>query len=293
MGILSVQCFIYFNQFPNDRRWIKALVSLVFLIETLITVFAFHGFWVGTTLYGGDLSTIVAVGQNGKLLTPDPLWSFVAIAPLTGLVSSLTHGFFSWRIWAVSRSIVVPVMVMLISLLQFAMVTYGGIVYGLVPDLDVSHPMPFYIPIWLVGSLVCDFVITAYMIYFLLQNKSEFKNTRSLSAKLIRLTIETGLVTTTAALTELVFAVAFRVTTYHIALFYIISKLYANCLLATLNSRILLNRSLDRQKSPALYEDWHANSHPSRNSSNVIQIHTKVETTIETDAYSEKISSEI
>jgi len=293
MGVLSVQCFIYFNQFQNDRRWTKALVSLVFLIETLITIFAFHGFWVGTTQNGGDLSTVVAIGQGGTQLIPDPLWSFVAIAPLTGLVSSLTHGFYSWRIWAVSRSIIVPVMVMLISLLQFAMVTYGAVAYGLVPDLNVSHPMPFYIPIWLVGSLVCDFVITAYMTYFLLRNKSEFKNTRSLATKLIKLTIETGLITTTAALTELVCAVAFRVTTYHIALFYIISKLYANCLLATLNSRILLNRSLDRQKSPALYEDWHASSRPSRNPSDVIQIHTKVETIVETDAYSGKTSFDV
>jgi hypothetical protein len=50
------------------------------------------------------------------------------------------------------------------------MVTYGGIVvmvylslvfillkasqYGLVPDLDVSHPMPFYIPVSCLTTIV-------------------------------------------------------------------------------------------------------------------------------------------
>lgn len=186
---------------------------------------------------------------------------------------------------------IVPVFVMLLSLVQFAMVTYGGVVYGLVPDIELDNPMPFYVPVWLVGSLVCDSVITVYMTLSLVQcnERSSFKHTKSLMAKLIKLTIETGLVTTTAAIIELVLAIAFRVTMYHIALFYIISKLYANCMLATLNSRILLNRTVDQHKTAAIYDDWHSSAHsggtPSGNSPNVIQIHTKVETAIEMDPY--------
>ncbi|KAG1746481.1 hypothetical protein EDB19DRAFT_1689855 [Suillus lakei] len=297
MGVLLVQCVIYFSQFPNDRMWTKALVSVILLLETLITVFAFHGFWIGATQNGSNLSWVVAVGIGGQQLVPDPLWSYVAMAPLTGLVSSITHGFFCWRIWAVRKSVVVPLLVMMLSLAQFAMVTYGGIVYGLVPDLDVDHPMPFYVPVWLVGSLVCDSVITVYMTISLVQcnEKSGFRHTKSLLAKLIKLTIETGLVTTTAALIELVLAIAFRVTLYHVALFYIISKLYANCILATLNSRILLNKTVDRHKTAAIYDDWHSSSHsggtPTRDSANVIQIHTKVETTIEMDPFPDQKNS--
>jgi hypothetical protein len=55
-----------------------------------------------------------------------------------------------------------------LSLVQFAMVTFGGVVvkfclfhvfvllkrlqYGLVPDINVDHPMPFYVP---VSCLAC------------------------------------------------------------------------------------------------------------------------------------------
>src|SRR6267154_6607883 len=102
------------------------------LLETLITIFAFHGFWTGVK-HGGNLSSIIAVGIGGKQLVPDPLWSFMAIAPLTGLggsykslskgvkliivVSSLTHGFFCWRIWAVRPSMIIPSLVMIVSVL--------------------------------------------------------------------------------------------------------------------------------------------------------------------------------
>ncbi|KIJ65930.1 hypothetical protein HYDPIDRAFT_27144 [Hydnomerulius pinastri MD-312] len=288
MGVLSVQCFIYFSRFPNDRAWMKALVALILLLETLITTFALHGFWIGVT-HASDLSAIVAAGTGGQELQPDPLWSFVALAPLTGLVSTLTHGFFCWRIWAVRQSIVIPVMIMMVSLLQFAMVTYGGVMYGLVPDLDSSHPMPFYVPVWLCGSLLCDLGITVYMTLSLIQGKSGFKSTWSLSVKLIKLTIETGLVTTTAALLELILAIAYRVTLYHIALFYIISKLYANCLLATLNSRLVFRSSSDKQKSVAVWDasDSLSNSNHSApgRPNNVIQIHTRVDTNIEMDSY--------
>ncbi|KAG6381946.1 hypothetical protein JVT61DRAFT_570 [Boletus reticuloceps] len=85
MGVLSVQCFIYFTKFPNDRTWIRVLVAVVLLLETLVTVFALHGFWVGVTDHGSDLSSIVAAGVGGKELSPDPLWSFVALSPLTGI----------------------------------------------------------------------------------------------------------------------------------------------------------------------------------------------------------------
>lgn len=291
MGILLVQCVIYFSRFPNDRMWTKVLVSAILLLETIMTVLVFHGFWIGATQHGSNLSWVVAVGIGGQQLVPDPLWSFIALAPLTGLVSSLTHGFFCWRIWAVRKSMIVPMLVMMLSLVQFAMLTYGGIMYGLVPDTNVDHPMPFYVPVWLVGSLVCDSVITVYMTLSLVQcsEKSGFKHTKSLFVKLIKLTIETGLVTTTAALIELVLAIAFRVTMYHIALFYIISKLYANCVLATLNSRISLNRTVDRHKSAAIYNDWHSSDRsggvPSRNSADVIQIHTKVKTAVKMDPY--------
>ncbi|KAH7906642.1 hypothetical protein BJ138DRAFT_1162188 [Hygrophoropsis aurantiaca] len=288
MGVLAVQAFIYFNRFPNDRTWMKTLVTVVFCLESLITIFAFHGFWTGVTKLGSDLSGIVAAGVGGQSLSPDPLWSYVAIAPLTGLVSFLTHGFFCWRIWVVGQAIIVPVLVMMVSLMQFSMVTYGAIKYGLVPDLNVDHPMPFYLPLWLCGSLLCDLTISVYMIKSLLQGKYDFQATKSLSIKLIKLTIETGAVTTTAALVELILAVAYRVTMYHLALFFIISKLYANCLLATLNARLALNPSLDSGKTVAVWDgSSHSGSHSGSGAgrSNHIQIHTRVETDVEMDPF--------
>ncbi|KAH0829162.1 hypothetical protein J3R83DRAFT_2671 [Lanmaoa asiatica] len=217
MGVLSVQCFFYFRKFPRDQIGTKLLVALVLFLESLITLFALHGFWISVIVQSSDLSAIVGAGIGGKYLSPAPIWSFVGMAILTGLVSSITHGFFCWRIWIFRQSQVVPVLVMMVSLLQCAMVCYGSIKYGLVPDLTASHPMPFYVPLWLCGSLVCDLTITAYMTTILLRGRSGLKSTQSILTKVIKLNLEAGLVTTTAAVVELILAIAFRVTMYHLA----------------------------------------------------------------------------
>ncbi|KAG2055578.1 hypothetical protein BDR06DRAFT_953892 [Suillus hirtellus] len=94
------------------------------------------------------------------------------------------------------------------------------------------------------------------------------KRTNSLFAKLIQLTIETGLVPTTgdAALIELVLAVALQVTIYHIALFYIISKsevtwsyLRSTDEFST-NTISHIEQRVDRHKTVALYEDRHSSA---------------------------------
>ena len=50
-------------------------------------------------------------------------------------------------------------------------------------------------------------------------SQSHFKSNKSILVKLTRLTIETGLVTTVAALLELIIGIAFKTQLYHIAVY--------------------------------------------------------------------------
>ncbi|KAH7927436.1 hypothetical protein BV22DRAFT_1031765 [Leucogyrophana mollusca] len=273
MGLLTLQTYIYLARCSNDLRWIKAFVGIMFFTELLISVFTFHGFWAGAVRNGNLASIVGAVIETDSISfndgtfeetfsTPDILWSMQALTCLTGFVSFMTHGFFCWRVWCLKRSRFIPVSVMTVrlnstfqirrilqckwtlqvSLVQFAMIAYGGIQFGLSPrvtSIGFGYSLEFYIPVWLCASLLCDVTITVYMTIILRHEglKSSFNATRSLSAKLIRLTIETGLVTTVAAVLELILATALSETLWHLAVFYTISKLYANCVLANLNAR--------------------------------------------------------
>ncbi|KAH7911382.1 hypothetical protein BJ138DRAFT_929256 [Hygrophoropsis aurantiaca] len=160
MGSLVSQTYNYFNHSSNDPRGLKAFVWILFISELFLTILTVYGFWRGVS--ANDLLTIFHAG----MIVP-------ALAFLTGFVSFITHGFFGWRIWRLKRSCLYPILVMMISSVQFAMVTYGGVQFGLSPSvqlidifdssddgLPIMDQFEFYIPVWLCGSLLCDTTIT-------------------------------------------------------------------------------------------------------------------------------------
>ncbi|KAJ7819546.1 hypothetical protein B0H14DRAFT_2836150, partial [Mycena olivaceomarginata] len=70
------------------------------------------------------------------------------------------------------------------------------------------------VKVWLIGSAVCDIVITATMIFILneYRNKTPWKKTDTLITKLIFNTVETGAVTTIIATVGVVLFILFPAT---------------------------------------------------------------------------------
>ncbi|KIJ04869.1 hypothetical protein PAXINDRAFT_183038, partial [Paxillus involutus ATCC 200175] len=118
MGVLAVQSFVYFTRFADDKKGVKALVMVILLLETLMTIFAFHGFWITSTYYVDEYP------DSATLSLAPNLWSFIALGPMTGLVTTLTHGFFCWRISIIRQSLRIPIGVMTLSLVQLASIIF-------------------------------------------------------------------------------------------------------------------------------------------------------------------------
>jgi hypothetical protein len=105
-------------------------------------------------------------------------------------------------------------------------------------------------------------------ILFRAGNKTAFSQTNSIMAKLIKLTVETGMVTTIGAVTELIFFLVFRTNNMHFIPFLMLAKLYSNTLLATLNSRAAFGASKTRQPAALWDDDVSSGSRSTGSSSN-------------------------
>ncbi|KAF8550658.1 hypothetical protein OG21DRAFT_387921 [Imleria badia] len=95
------------------------------------------------------------------------MWPFVALAPVTGLVTTLTQGFYCWRISSLRRSHLLPFPIMMVSLLQLASIIYLAFTDDLAPALEsssLSFKLPPFLVTWLGSTVVCDSVITICMI---------------------------------------------------------------------------------------------------------------------------------
>ncbi|KAF9468356.1 hypothetical protein BDZ94DRAFT_782352 [Collybia nuda] len=249
-GILVVQLFIYYHGYPKDSVYLKGTVYFTFFVDTLITVFATIGAWDELAAGWGDLSTLTPVA-----------WPIAAIPLLSGLVASVVHFFFAWRIWKLTRFRILPLCICTVSLLAFIMAGYAGVRSRLLGVLHLNDQKPFVI-VWLGGSTFVDIVITISMVTLLFRAKKSttFQTTHSGISKLITVTIETGMATAIGALVELILFVVFPMNNLHFIVFLVLAKLYSNTLLATLNSRASLITNRGQTGKPALWNDQRSDS---------------------------------
>ncbi|KAJ3856460.1 hypothetical protein EV368DRAFT_61678 [Lentinula lateritia] len=87
-GILTMQVYIYHNNFPNDPGWIKfGLVDGMWLFELAHTICEFYGLYYVTVLHYGDPTVFLAFSHE-----------LAAIPFCDGLIATIMQGFFAHRI---------------------------------------------------------------------------------------------------------------------------------------------------------------------------------------------------
>jgi Family of unknown function (DUF6534) len=89
---------------------------------------------------------------------------------------------------------------------------------------------------WLAASILCDIIITASLVFFLSSHRSGIKNTDDIITRLIRATIQTGLMTALWAIMDLIIY-RLEFNSLHLIFNFPLAKIYTNSLMSNLNAR--------------------------------------------------------
>ncbi|KAK0486502.1 hypothetical protein IW261DRAFT_1559916 [Armillaria novae-zelandiae] len=241
-GTLSVQLYLYYLAFPMDRKFTKYLVYGLYIVEFAQTMIFTHDAFA-TFGYGfGDIEALT--GMYSKWFT----------VPIMSAVSAcIGQAFYAYRIFVLSKSLIVPIFVICVSLTSLV----AGIIAGVwffpahnVTELN-STRMSVAIGILSGAAALCDIIIAIFMTYYLMRGNTGFRRTQMLVTKLIRLIVETGAVTAVVALLSFVLFFAFPHQTFYGTPTVIIAKLYANNVYMVLNSRIRIIGGRDTYTSSA------------------------------------------
>ncbi|EGO02874.1 hypothetical protein SERLA73DRAFT_48048, partial [Serpula lacrymans var. lacrymans S7.3] len=173
-----------------------------------------------------------------------------------GLVALAVQTFFAWRIKVLTGNQILSYLVSILSVIQFLAsigTMIGGIHVKYFVDLDKVKSMSL---IWLFGSVVTDAIITVTLVCHLAsiivfyhiqfnndtqrQSRTGFPSTDHVIACVIRLTVQTGLLTTTCAL-GVVMSYLIAVSQLHLSFGLPLSKLYTTTLVSSLNARNVWN----------------------------------------------------
>ncbi|KAK0451660.1 hypothetical protein EV421DRAFT_2031407 [Armillaria borealis] len=234
-GTLSVQLYLYYLAFPNDRRFTKYLVYGIYVIELVQTVLVAHDLFAMLGYGFGDVDALTRINFR---------WLIVPI--MSAVAACVGQFFYAYRIFVLSKSRKIAIFIICVSLTSSVAAMIKGTYSFQAGNTTKLNNRKTHIVagIWCGAAALCDILIAIYMTYYassfsflLMRRNSCFRRTQMLITKIIRLTIETGSVTAIVSLLSYILYIAFPHQTFYIAPALLVPKLYANAIYMVLNSR--------------------------------------------------------
>ncbi|KAF8797715.1 hypothetical protein BYT27DRAFT_7204122 [Phlegmacium glaucopus] len=226
-GVSVVQLYMYNLKFSDDKLLIQVSVYVIYVLDIFESVAVAVLAWQSLASGWGRAVSLIFPG-----------WTFSAIPAVTGIVAAWVQIFYAWRIHMMINWIFIPIVIVAIALAQCAAAL--SIAIGFIPMKSILLLRPMFprTIAWLGGAAIADVIISISMVYALFSAKKRaFGRTEKVLRRLIRSSVETGVVTTLCTTLELVFFLGLPTTNVHVVFAMMLSKLYSNALMTSLNSR--------------------------------------------------------
>ncbi|EKM84080.1 hypothetical protein AGABI1DRAFT_110668 [Agaricus bisporus var. burnettii JB137-S8] len=230
-GLVTYQFLVYKTTKFNDPTWIKIVVALLFVCDTLHSGVAVYAGWEMCVTNFNHPELLIFVG-----------WTIPFTACATAVAALLTQGFLAHRVLLLTKSKVITAIILVLSVVGFVFGMYAGVRCGIIDDSTKFAPLKPYVGCWLGFQTAADISITAVLSYSLSRSRTGFRKTDTLINRLIRGAIQTGLFASIFALADLFSFTLAGTTTLYAMFAYPIGRIYTNTLLDTLNARIELKR---------------------------------------------------
>lgn len=227
LGMAFVQYYMYFIKYQRrDHLWIRIFVYTLLLVNVAGSVLYMIDMYIGLILNFGNSKSYTRSTSMGA-----------ANEALTAIMAGGVQLFFAWRVKVLTSSWISTTSVCVTALLAVA----GGIATAAEANAQeaVTDFQKFKVTviIWLVSSCICDFLITGALVWYLRGHKTGFEQSDELMDRIIRLTIQTGFITSFCAMMDLITFLAIASPSVHIIFTGMLGKLYTNALMSSLNAR--------------------------------------------------------
>jgi len=242
-GITTLQTYIYYSHYPNDKKSLKFLVAFLWVVDTLSLLLVCHGLYTYlVTSFANPFGLLKIV------------WSIGVDPALGGLVALMAHGYLGYRVWRIcNKNMILGIVMVILSLACFAI----SIVAVVVANRFVfwtDTPELKWLAITASSLTVAVETIIAVVLcaYLHKRRHTGMMSTQKLVRKIIIYAVNTGVAAVLMSVMDLVMYLAFPGTLIFLPFNFIVTKVYANALLANLNARIPHNGRGDTEDDGTL-----------------------------------------
>ncbi|KAJ7116323.1 hypothetical protein C8R44DRAFT_205037 [Mycena epipterygia] len=232
LGMVTVQIYVYYVNFPHDSRVIKTLIAIVWMMETAHVVGICFG------LYR------ITITRYGHLDLPIPLEMCTA-AILGNAIHPLVQAIFTARIYQLGQNrqnrLITAVCWAISGFVLGATVLLSIKVFSATSIDDFEDQWGWLILALFGSTAAADLLIAASLCYYTLKNRASLRpeNPNKIDT-LISWTAQTGVFTTIAAITVTIFFALMKHSHIWLALLILTTGVYSNSLLSLLNGRLHL-----------------------------------------------------
>ncbi|CAA7265496.1 unnamed protein product [Cyclocybe aegerita] len=223
LGVMMTQVYLYYAQYKGDKAWIKIFVAGLFLADTVNTIFMF------VYLYR---CFITFFGDNEALSTADWLFATEPSTTASGLIACAVQLFFAWRVYVLSKTWIYAGCITALAITGGIASIVTAVEVGRTPSFVDFQNFKATVIVWLASEAICDVMITTV----LRKHKTGFQRSDMVVDRIIRITVQTGLITMIVASLDLLFFLIDPSGT-HLLFNFPLAKLYSNSLMSSLNSR--------------------------------------------------------
>jgi len=224
-GIMITQTYLYFNVYKRDKIWMKLFVATLFICDTLNCAFDITFVYIPLVRDYGNVSALSYA-----------TWVFSTDPALTAIIALMVQMFFAWRVKVLTNNWPSVIFIAFCSVCQWCGGIGTAIACGIIPEFVHFQKFQVIVIIWLAFSAVADTSITLALVWHLRKHRTGFTMTDDIVNKIIRMTVQTGMITAVCAIIDLIAFLAIP-SGLHLVFNLPLSKLYTNSLMSSLNSR--------------------------------------------------------
>ncbi|KAJ6533316.1 hypothetical protein DFH09DRAFT_1181595 [Mycena vulgaris] len=226
-GVLTVQGYIYYENFPSDPVRLKVLVASVWILDVVHLVLVSQACYHYLITSWGDDSAL--------LVTTLPLDLHLIVS---GLATACCQGFFLYRIWSFSnKNWILTGILASACLTTFGLGAFISVQLILAKSVAAFDSFTAVVDANFIIGAVVDLTIALILVYNLREGRGNFEGTHLVISRIIQYAVATGLAT---SLLGVVIVIAYHLrpnSFIYIAIHYSLARMYTNALFASLNSR--------------------------------------------------------
>ncbi|KAJ7910259.1 hypothetical protein B0H13DRAFT_2328654 [Mycena leptocephala] len=227
-GIFTIQAFNYFGDFPKDRPRLKILVAVLWVLELIHVILSCVALYQTTVTHFGDGDNVLFINKAIGL-------SII----ISSIVGPGVQIFFADRVRILSGRLVIPVICWFLSGVRFISLVAICVATLTTPFIPAFKEKWDWLILSSIGvSTTVDILVAISLCILLWQrrSRSNVKSTQQTIDSLLAWTINTGMLTSAASFMMLIFFVTMANFAW-LTMLLIIPRLFANSMLASLNSR--------------------------------------------------------